>query len=234
MKPKKNPKRDLNRNSGLYFAIGLMLVLCLTFVAFEWKTYDTTDYYYTSMNSPDDDIPEELPPMIVFRTPPPPVIITPSILEIISDEEDKPETDFDVIEPDQETEVLEISDIPDIEEPIDTVVPFSVIEDVPVFPGCENEKDKRACFQEMMNKHIIKNFRYPEIEQELGIQGRVNIMFEIQEDGSIGNVRMRGPNKNLEKEAARIINKLPKMSPGKQRGNAVRVPYSIPINFKLQ
>ena len=59
-------------------------------------------------------------------------------------------------------------------------------------------------------------------------------MFVIQKDGSIGNVRMRGPDKNLEEEAARIISKLPKMTPGKQRGRAVRVPFSIPITFKLQ
>ena len=86
----------------------------------------------------------------------------------------------------------------------------------------------------MIQKHIGKNFRYPEIAQEMGVQGRVSVMFVIQKDGSIGNVRMRGPDKNLEAEAARIINKLPKMTPGKQRGRAVRVPFSIPINFKLQ
>ena len=86
----------------------------------------------------------------------------------------------------------------------------------------------------MIQKHIGKNFRYPEIAQEMGVQGRVSVMFVIQKDGSIGNVRMRGPDKNLEKEAARIISKLPKMTPGKQRGRAVRVPFSIPINFKLQ
>ncbi|MGB3149930.1 MAG: energy transducer TonB, partial [Maribacter sp.] len=79
-----------------------------------------------------------------------------------------------------------------------------------------------------------KNFRYPEIAQEMGVQGRVSVMFVIQKDGSIGNVRMRGPDKNLEKEAERIIGKLPKMTPGKQRGRAVRVPFSIPITFKLQ
>jgi len=86
----------------------------------------------------------------------------------------------------------------------------------------------------MMQKHIGKNFRYPEIAQEMGIQGRVSVMFTIQKDGSIGNVRMRGPDKSLEAEAARIIGKLPKMTPGKQRGRPVRVPFSIPITFKLQ
>jgi protein TonB len=134
----------------------------------------------------------------------------------------------------QEEEVISVDDVQTEEVEDDIDVPFAVIEDVPIFPGCESEKDKRACFNSMMQKHISKNFRYPEIAQEMGVQGRVNVMFVIQKDGSIGNVRMRGPDKNLEEEAARIISKLPKMTPGKQRGRAVRVPFSIPITFKLQ
>ena len=68
----------------------------------------------------------------------------------------------------------------------------------------------------------------------MGIQGRVYVNFIIAKDGSISNIRMRGPDKNLEKEAARIIGKLPNMTPGKQRGRPVRVPFSIPITFRLQ
>jgi len=68
----------------------------------------------------------------------------------------------------------------------------------------------------------------------MGIQGRVNVMFVIDKDGSITDINMRGPNANLEKEAKRIISKLPKMTPGKQRGTAVKVPFAIPITFKLQ
>ena len=79
-----------------------------------------------------------------------------------------------------------------------------------------------------------KKLRYPEIAQEMGIQGRVYVNFIISKNGSITNIRMRGPDKNLEKEAARIIGKLPKMTPGKQRGRPVRVPFSIPITFRLQ
>jgi len=146
------------------------------------------------------------------------------------------ETVIESTETSQEEEVIEVADVEveEVEEDVD--VPFAVIEDVPIFPGCENEpKSKlRDCFNSMMQKHISKNFRYPEIAQEMGVQGRVNIMFVIQKDGSIGNVRMRGPDKNLEEEAARIISKLPKMTPGKQRGRPVRVPFSIPITFKLQ
>ena len=123
-----------------------------------------------------------------------------------------------------------------MEEEIDMDIPFAIIEDVPLFPGCERvaKSKRRDCFQEQMNKHIVKNFRYPEIAQEMGIQGRVFVQFMIGKDGSISGIRTRGPDKNLEKEANRIISKLPKMTPGKQRGRAVRVPFSIPIQFKLQ
>ncbi|HKL89822.1 MAG TPA: energy transducer TonB, partial [Allomuricauda sp.] len=122
------------------------------------------------------------------------------------------------------------------EEDIPEEIPFILIENAPIFPGCENEKtekEKRTCFQSQMLKHIRKNFRYPEIAQEMGLQGRVSVIFTVEKDGSIGNVRLKGPHESLEEEAARIISKLPKLQPGKQRGTPVKVPYSIPITFKL-
>jgi TonB family protein len=112
-------------------------------------------------------------------------------------------------------------------------VSFGEIDEVPIFPNCENEEDKRACFNKMMQQHISKNFRYPKKAQELGIQGRVNTIFTINKDGFIENLRMRGLDTILENEVSRIISKLPKMIPGKQSGEAVNVPFSIPITFKL-
>ena len=122
-----------------------------------------------------------------------------------------------------------------MEEEMDMDIPFAIIEDVPLFPGCERvaKSKRRSCFQEKMNNHIRKNFRYPEIAQEMGIQGRVFVQFMIGKDGRISGIRTRGPDKNLEKEANRIISKLPRMTPGAQRGRPVRVPFSIPITFKL-
>lgn len=234
MEPKKSPKADLTKNSSLYFVVGLFVVMLATYVAFEWKTYDEANDYDISMNV-DDLLDEEVPMTEQIKTPPPPPPpAAPEVIEVVEDEEEIEETVIESTETSQEEEIVEVEDVivEEVEEDVD--VPFAVIEDVPVFPGCENESDKRACFNKMMQKHISKNFRYPEIAQEMGIQGRVSVMFVIQKDGSIGNVRMRGPDKNLEKEAARIIGKLPKMTPGKQRGRAVRVPFSIPITFRLQ
>jgi len=234
MELKKNPKSDVGRNSSLYFVIGLALVMAITYTALEWKTYDDSGEYDISMNI-DDELDEEVPMTEQIKTPPPPPPpAAPEIIEVVEDEEEVEETVIESTETSQEEEVAEVDDIATEEVFEDLDVPFAVIEDVPIFPGCESESNKRACFQKMMQKHISKNFRYPEIAQDMGVQGRVSVMFTIQKDGSIGNVRMRGPDKNLEKEAARIIGKLPKMTPGKQRGRAVRVPFSIPITFKLQ
>jgi protein TonB len=234
MELKKSPKADLNRNISLYFVLGLAVVMMLVYVAFEWKTYDEANNYDIAMDV-EDLLDEEVPMTEQLKTPPPPPPpAAPEIIEVVEDEEEVEETVIESTETSQDTEIVEIEDVEveEVEEDID--VPFAVIEDVPIFPGCEKASDKRACFNEKMQDHIRKNFRYPEIAQEMGIQGRVSVLFTIQKDGSIGNIRMRGPDRNLEAEAQRIISKLPKMTPGKQRGRAVRVPFSIPIMFKLQ
>ena len=113
-------------------------------------------------------------------------------------------------------------------------IPFSTVEEAPIYPGCENASDKRACFQESIYKHISKNFRYPQEAQDLGIQGKVNTMFVIGKDGLINDIRLRGPSKLLEEETKRILLLLPNMKPGKQRGKEVNVPFSVPVTFKLQ
>tara|TARA_S200000501_G_scaffold176543_1_gene166203 strand:- start:1218 stop:1928 length:711 start_codon:yes stop_codon:yes gene_type:complete len=236
MKPKKNSKVDLRKNSSLYFVIGLAVILLITWQAIEWKTYDKSLYGYEALDVDDDDD-EEIPITEQIKTPPPPPPPPPApeVIEVVEDEEEVEETVIESTETDEE-EIIEVEEV-EIEEEIEDIdVPFAVIEDVPIFPGCEKVKksERRSCFQERMNRHIRKNFRYPEIAQEMGIQGRVYVNFVIGKDGAITNIRMRGPDKNLENEAQRIISKLPQMTPGKQRGRPVRVPFSIPITFRLQ
>ena len=233
MQLKKNPKADLNKNRNLYFVIGLASVLFITGQAIESKTYETK-YDYEALNVNDDDD-EEIPitEQIKQPPPPPPPPPAPEIIEVVEDEEEVEET---IIESTESDEEMVIEDI-EVEDDFDDIeVPFAVIEDVPIYPGCERvaKSQRRTCFQDKINQHIKRNFRYPEIAQEMGIQGRVYVNFIIGKDGVITNVRMRGPDKNLENEAGRIIGRLPKMTPGKQRGRPVRVPFSIPITFRLQ
>lgn len=113
-------------------------------------------------------------------------------------------------------------------------VPFGEIDRVPVFPGCEEAADLKSCFLSSMMTHIKKNFRYPEAAMEAGQEGQVNILFSITESGEIEDIRVRGPHTILEEEARRIIASLPKMQPGIHSGKEVRVPFSLPITFKLQ
>ena len=115
------------------------------------------------------------------------------------------------------------------------VVPFSEVNVVPIFPGCENVSsiEKRACFHEKINEHIRENFRYPELAFKKRIQGRVYLQFTISENGIVTNILKQGPDKLLEKEAYRIISLLPKMKPGEHNGNFVKVTYSIPISFRI-
>ena len=233
MEPKKNPKVDLAKNSALYFAIGLCLVLFLSWKMVEYKTYEK-ESVDIGMLTVDDDDEEEVPLTEQLKTPPPPPPPpAPQIIEVVEDEEDVEET---VIESTETTQEEVIEEVEVLEEEVDVDVPFAIIEDVPLFPGCERVKksERRKCFQEKLDKHVLKNFRYPEIAQEMGVQGRVFVTFVIDRDGTITGIRTRGPDKNLEKEAARIIGKLTNMTPGKQRGRAVRVPFSYPINFRLQ
>ena len=113
--------------------------------------------------------------------------------------------------------------------------PFVIIDDVPMFRSCKNvfKSQRRECFQNKMTKHIRKHFYYPKYAFNRGIQGRVFVQFIIEKDGSISEIKTRGADKSLEKAALKIIKKLPKLIPGKANGKPVRVPYSIPITWKL-
>ncbi|MFI1773047.1 M56 family metallopeptidase [Thalassobellus citreus] len=117
-------------------------------------------------------------------------------------------------------------------------VPFSVIEQVPVFPGCEDltsNEERRDCMSEKISKFVNKNFNI-KIAKEKGLTGkhRINVIFIIDTEGNIAGVRSRAPYPSLEEEATRVIKSLPKMIPGKQKGKIVNVPYSLPIIFQVQ
>jgi len=108
------------------------------------------------------------------------------------------------------------------------------VHEIPRFPGCEelSEQQARTCFQEKMQNHIKANFNYPKLAMEKGISGTVYIIFDINRDGKIENIRLNGEY-ILKEEALRIIKLLPNMSPGMVNGEPVKVPYSIPMHFRL-
>ncbi len=233
---------NLRKNSFVNFQIGLIVAMLMVYIGLE-AAFTVKKEMAQLTEDPLDET-------FIFETPPPVFtiekekvvevqrkkVLNPAKIEIAPDDanlEPKVEQFIDM-EPEGNVPDLNISDLTYEKEPVeDPKVPFITVEEVPVFPGCEKvaKDQKRVCFQEKMTKHIKRNIKYPEIDQELGIGGRVNMVFTIGVDGSITAIQMRGPSKTLEAEAKRIIDKLPKMTPGKQRGEAVKVSFSQPIFF---
>ena len=245
MEVKKNPSVDPKRNSSLYFLVGLTAVLMLTYVSIELKSEDPRVEVEKleiadNMMGEDEEVILTMPPTQRLPPPPPPA---PEVIQIVDNKQVIEDKKIETTEVDENKAVVvntasSYGEEGGTAEEIDEEVPFAVIEDVPVFPGCEGvAKNKRLdCFMEQMAKHIKKNQQYPERAMEDGIQGRVSVLFVIDKDGGISNVQVRGPKGGelLEKEAQRVIEKLPKFKPGMQRGKPVRVKYSQPITFKLQ
>lgn len=237
MYSKKNPNIDVGRNSSLYFAIGIILMLLATRALLNYKTYDKhqgTMDFVTIEKELEEDI-----PIVNINTPPPPpppVAVTEA-LRVIEDVTEIEETLIESSEITQddaiEERIVKVEDVKVEEVEEDIVVPFAVIEKAPIFPGCKGtNQELKSCFQAKIQEHVLKNFQYPEAAQEMQIGGKVFVLFAIDKNGYITDIKSRGPDKILEKEAERIIRSLPIMIPGKQRGKPVKVPYSIPIVFK--
>lgn len=234
METKKNPDKDLRNRSLLFFQIGLIIMLFISWRAIEWKTYDKDDIDVGVVNL--DMLDEEDAVITEMQNQPPPPPPPPPAPEIIEVVEDDSEVEEEVIESTETTEeeIVEVEEVEEVEEVIEDV-PFALIQQVPIFPGCENAKDKKACMSEKISKFVNKKFDVG-LGSELGLSGRnrVSVQFKIDRNGDVVNVRARGPHPRLEQEAIRVIQQLPKMKPGEQRGQKVGVIYGLPINFVVQ
>lgn len=116
-------------------------------------------------------------------------------------------------------------------------VPFAVVSQVPVFPGCEGlatEKERKQCMSGKITEFVNKHFD-TSLGKELGLEGmkRIYVQFRINKDGVVDNLRARAPHPKLAEEAKRVVRLLPEMEPGKQREKAVGVLYTLPITFMV-
>jgi len=241
MKPKKNPKKDMRKNSVLYFQLGLILMLVFVWRAIEWKTYEKAEVEREVVifdQLDEEEIPMVMPPDAPPPPPPPPP--APEIIEIVEDdveiEEEVIESTEVVEEVPEIVQVDEVQEAPE-EEPI-ADVPFTAIEDVPIFPGCEKFKtnaERKTCMSEKIKDFVNSKFN-TDLGAELGLSGvnRVYVRFKIDGKGNIVDVQARNPNPRLQQEAERVVKMLPDMTPGKQRGKPVGVLYSLPIIFQVQ
>jgi len=240
MEAKKNPKADLSRWSNIFLLAGLALMLAISLTAVEWKTHDKDNLASDGL-SLNDDLEEEIPitNTITPPPPPPPPPPAPEVIVVVEDEEEVEETIIESTETDQNEEIVEIEEIEEVEEEEIADVPFAVIENVPVYPGCENAGNndaKKKCMSEKVMKFVQKKFDN-ELANDLGLDSgrqRISVQFKIDKNGNVVNVRARAPHPRLEQEAIKVVKALPKMTPGRQRGKAVGVLYALPIVFQVE
>ena len=228
MEIKKSPKADLEGKKTTWLLIGFVLILAVMFVAFEWTERDKQVTTGSGVEMPifeEEMVPitEQVEPK---QAPPPPEAPkVEEVLQIAENDADVQETTIQSSEDDnQAVEIKYVAPVVEEEEPEEAEI-FMVVEEMPEFPGGMAE-----CL-----KFLGKNIKYPTIAQENGVQGRVIVQFVVNQDGSIVDpVVVRSVDPYLDKEALRVIKTMPKWKPGKQRGKAVRVKYTVPVTFKLQ
>ncbi|MBQ2540957.1 MAG: energy transducer TonB [Paludibacteraceae bacterium] len=239
MQVKKSEKASLEGDKLIYVLMGFVFVLSLCYVALEWTQREVTKYEQADQDfliEEEMDIQQTTQDM----TPPPPPPPAPEVVqevEVLNVVEDDVKTESIEFSAEDNNTTIEVTEVKeevkeevkveeDKREEDDENVVFKVVETQPSFPGGDAA----------LMKYISDNVRYPAICQENGIQGRAICQFTVNKDGSICDivvVRSSGDDL-LDKEAKRVISTMPKWSPGKQRGKAVRVSYTIPINFRLQ
>lgn len=225
MEEKKSPKADLESKKRIFLQIGIIIALGAALVAFEWRQYERTQFDLGTLEV--DFIEEEDIPITRPEEPPPPPPPEPSEELIIVDDDVELEEEFTIdADADVFTEVQEYEPIQinreDEEEEEEEI--FMVVEDQPQFPGGE----------EARQRFLEENLRYPQMAREAGIQGTVFVTFVVEPDGSVTNVEiLRGIGGGCDEEAIRVVRQMPSWEPGRQRGQAVRVQFNMPIRFRL-
>lgn len=223
MVSKKSPQANLENKKAIPMMMGLVMVLSLLFIAFEWsqndfKTFDNLASAYV-------EIVEDLPPVTMPEKPLPPPPPPPPVSDIIEvKENNKPTVNSNII-----TDVTPVEALKDIMnrsvgnagQEDDPDVIFKIAEENPEFNG-----DVFA--------YLSKSLKYPIIPQENGIQGKVICQFVVNRDGSITEIEVvRGVDKYLDAEAIRVIKTMPAWKPGKMNGKPVRVKFTLPVVFRL-
>lgn len=222
MELKKSDEANLEKKRVPLIIIGLLFSAALILVAFEWTVYDLE---VSSLGELEMDlIEEEIIPISQQQPPPPPPPPAPTtVIEIV---EDEAEIEEELVIEDME--VTEDTHIEFIEEAVEEVVEeqvFTIVEEMPSFPGGEAA----------LMKYLANNIKYPAIAKEANIQGTVFVTFVVDEKGDVKDVKvLRSLGGGTDEEAIRVVKSMPKWSPGKQRGKPVKVQYNLPIRFTLR
>jgi len=223
---KKNPKADLQKYKSIFFLIGMVLSLSVVLATINYESSTgTVDVIDADAAVIEEDMAEitrqNEPEPEKIENKAQPTQVAEKFL-VVDDSEDLGDEEMDIDANVDESDAIVVDT--DEEEDVDVKV-FVIVEKMPEFPGGDLE----------LRKYIAQNVKYPNIARENDIQGKVYVRFVVTEKGTVENVQIaRGVDPLLDKEAIRVVESLPKWSPGEQGGKKVKVWYTVPINFQLQ
>jgi protein TonB len=228
MELKKSKSADLEKRKGMFIEIGLVIALAIVLVAFEWTKGEGRGDDESVVS--EIEFEDEMMQITRREEPKPePKPETPKVAEVLDivDDDVEIEDDFDFdMEATQDTE-YDFTSMLDDDEEIDEEEVFYIVEDMPTFNGGKPATEFR--------KYIAQNLQYPEIAAENGVSGRVIVQFAVDKTGKVVDAKIvRSVDSALDREAVRVVMSSPKWTPGKQRGKAVKVLFTFPINFVLQ
>ena len=107
----------------------------------------------------------------------------------------------------------------------------TIRETAPVWPGCEDSSDKEECFNKKMMEHVKNNYKYPKNEQGEFVRGKVTVTIKVNEKGKVVVESVEGDHPKINAEAKRMVEKMPKMTPGRKGGKPTAIKYTFPFNF---
>lgn len=244
---KKQPTKQLEKFSNIFMQLGLVLVLFVVYISLEHKTGEKLPTGSTFILEPNPVFIESSTEIIFERV----VKVIPEIkivkaTSFIFDapiEKGKNEVIETIIDiPSEDSVVLHPEDIVVIkipeENPIVEDVPYDIIQNAPIFKGCEglSKTENKVCFDKKIKRFVQRNFN-ASLANELGLNTgkyKIQTQFLIDNKGNVVDIKIRAPHKELEKETERLIKKLPKFTPGQQQNRFVRVRYTLPISFSVE
>jgi protein TonB len=229
---KKYQEADIEYYRSAAMRVGLIAVLIILILAFNFSNRDRNEGNVYVIDE-EEIIEQDVPVTQQVKPPPPPPPPPPPQIEVVEDEEViEEEITIEESEVDLEEEVIveevvevEVEEVVEIEEEPEEPEIFTVVEQQPEFPGGQGE----------LLAYLGKNISYPPIAQENGIEGTVVVRFVVNETGGISDIQIiRDIGGGCGKEAVRVVKSMPKWKPGRQRGKAVKVYFTLPVRFKLE
>ena len=224
MEAKKSSRANLEKKKSIFLQAGIILTMLYVLVAFEWKQYERPDIKFQELSGIFYDL-EDIP--IMHREEPQPPEPPPSQDIDIVDDNIEIDDDFIIDVGATASTAIEpfVLTIPTIEDPeVPEGYIFEHAEVMPQFPGGMQE----------MFKYINSVVKYPLLARRMEISGTVYVAFVVEKDGRISNVTLfRGIGGGCDEEAIRVVSSMPDWEPGLQRGQPVRVRFTLPVKFDL-